>query len=179
MYAMAFSDPEKIIRELNVTEGSVVADLGAGSGFYTMAAAKAVGPGGRVYAVEIQQDLLARLKANAHQAKLHNIEVIHGNLEKAGGSRLKDNSVDLAIAANVLFQVEDRAAFLAEAKRALRPGGRMLVVDWMDSFGGMGPQPERLVPQPEAKRIVEEAGFSYVTALNAGAHHYGLIFRKS
>lgn len=175
---MAFSDPEKIIQDLNITEGTVVADLGAGSGFYALAAAKAVGAGGHVYAVDIQPELLARIKANATQEKLHNIEAVHGNLEKLGGTRLKDSCCDFAIVSNVLFQIEDRAGFLDELKRILKPSGRVLLVDWMENAGGVGAHPNSLVTQPQAKELFESSGFVFVSAVNAGSHHYGLIFRK-
>lgn len=175
---MAFSDPEKIISDLNITEGSTVADLGAGSGFYALAAARAVGAGGHVYAVDVQQDMLVRIKANANQEKLHNIEIVHGNLEMKGGTRLKDSCSDIAIVSNVLFQLEDRQIFLEELKRILKSGGRVLLVDWMEGVGGVDAHPNKLVTQPQAKELFESSGFEYVTAVNAGSHHYGLIFRK-
>jgi ubiquinone/menaquinone biosynthesis C-methylase UbiE len=175
---MAFSDPQKNIEQLGIQEAGTVADLGAGSGFYTMEAAKAVGPNGRVFAIDVQQDLLSRLKNSAHQAKTHNIEVIHGNIEELNGTRLRENSVDVVIAANVMFQLDSKEGMVDEAKRILKSSGRVLVVDWIESFGGMGPQPESVFNQSEAKTLFEKKGFSFVSGIVAGDHHYGLIFRK-
>jgi ubiquinone/menaquinone biosynthesis C-methylase UbiE len=175
---MAFSDPAKIIEDIGIQEGSIVADLGAGSGFYSLAAAKVVGPAGKIYAVDIQQDLLTRFKSAAHQAKLLNIEVIHGDIEQAHGTRIADRTIDLAIAANVLFQLENKEGLADEALRILKPSGRLLVVDWSDSFGGMGPQPNMVFTQQAARTLFEKKGFTFVTAVVAGDHHYGLIFRK-
>ncbi|MCC2630670.1 MAG: type 11 methyltransferase [Candidatus Paceibacter sp.] len=176
---MAFSDPTKIIEDVGIQEGSTVADLGAGTGFYSMAAAKAVGPNGRVYAVDVQQDLLARIKNTAHVGRVHNIEVIHGDIERLNGTRLREQSVDLVIVANVMFQLENKVGLLDEAKRILKPNGRILLVDWSDSFGGMGPQASMVFTQQDAKTLFESKGFAFVTGVVAGDHHYGLIFRKS
>lgn len=175
---MAFSDPQKNIESLGLQEGSVVVDLGAGSGFYSLAAANMVGKGGKVYSIDVQQDLLARIKNTAHAQGIHNIEVIHGDIEKIGGTRLREHSADAALLCNVFFQVEKKEECLQEIIRILKPGGRILVVDWMDSFGGMGPQPSQVIEEQEARTLLEKEGFVYVSALEAGDHHYGLVYRK-
>ncbi len=175
---MAFSDPQKNIEVLGLEAGAYVADLGAGSGFYTLAAAKAVGSGGRVYAVDVQQDLLSRIKNAAHTEHLTNIEVVHGDIEQEGGSRLKDMSEDVVLACNVFFQIEHKEGFLKEVSRILKTNGRLLLVDWSDSFGGMGPHPDQVIEQSEAKSILEKNGFIFINGISAGDHHYGLIVRK-
>ncbi len=175
---MAFSDPIKNLESLSLSEGAVVADLGAGSGFYTVAAAQLVQAHGKVYAVDVQQDLLSRLKNTAHEARLTNIEYVHGNAEKIGGTRIRDNSVDVVLACNIFFQIEEKENFLAEAKRILKPSGRILLVDWEDSFGGMGPQPQHVVAPTEAREYLQKAGFTKVSDIDAGEHHYGFIYRK-
>jgi ubiquinone/menaquinone biosynthesis C-methylase UbiE len=175
---MAFSDPQKIIEAFGISEGATVADFGTGTGFYAVAAAKAVKDIGKVYAIDIQQDLLNRLKNSAHISKLNNIEVIHGDVEHSGGARIKENSVDVAIVANILFQAENKESLVEEAKRIVKPGGRVLVVDWSDSFGGMGPRPESVFSKEEARSLFEKKSFVFVSELFAGDHHYGLIFRK-
>jgi len=175
---MAFSDPQKNIESFGLSVGTSVADLGAGTGFYTMAAARAVGEGGRVYAVDIQADLLARIKAQAHQAHLNMIEVVHGDIEKIGGTRLRDGSVDAALVCNVMFQLENKEEFVQEVKRIVKPGGRVLVINWTDSFGGMGPQENKIIHADEVNELFTQAGFSFVANMSAGDHHYGLIFRN-
>jgi ubiquinone/menaquinone biosynthesis C-methylase UbiE len=176
---MAFSEPNKIIEQVGIQEGASVADLGAGSGFYSMAAAQAVGPQGRVYAIDIQQELLTRLKTTANQQRIHNIEVLHGDIEHIGGTRIREASVDLVIAANVMFQLDNKEGLIEEAKRILKPNGRLLIVDWTDSFGGLGPQGDMVFAQTDAKKLCEAKGLAFATGVVAGDHHYGLIFRKS
>ena len=104
-----FSDPEKNIKQFGLGKGMHVADFGAGSGFYSFAAAQAVGETGRVYAIDVQNGLLTKLKNEAKNVRhLRNIEIIWADLEQVGGTKLKENSMDAIIAANVFFQLENK-----------------------------------------------------------------------
>lgn len=172
-----FSDPEKNIGILNILHGMKVVDLGAGSGFYTIAAAKATGASGRVYAVDVQQDLLNKIKKSASLAGLHNIEVIWGNIEKLGGTKLREALADRIILSNTLFQIAsgDRDNLALECKRLLKSGGRMLLVDWL---GGSPLSPKTVVPQILAEGIFQKVGFEIEKSFDAGDHHYGIIFKK-
>jgi SAM-dependent methyltransferase len=87
--------------------------------------------------------------------------------------------VDSAILSNVLFQVEDKPSCVAEVRRILKPGGKVLVVDWRESYRNMGPHIDHVVTEVEAKRLFEGAGFALVKKVDAGSHHYGFIFKKS
>lgn len=159
-------------------EGAKVADFGAGSGHYSLAAADAVGDEGFVYAIEIQKDLLSRLKRTASDRGLSNIEVLWADLEKEKGSTLKSGSIDAGIVANVLFQIKDKKVFAKEVWRVIRNGGKVLVVDWTDSFGHLGPHPKHLVKEETARSLFEEVGFKPEKNIYAGEHHFGMIMRK-
>jgi ubiquinone/menaquinone biosynthesis C-methylase UbiE len=174
-----FSDPKRVIEQFMIGEGSRVADLGAGSGAYALAAAQATGPDGLVYAVEVQKDLLPRIQNSAKALGLRNVEVIWADAEPFGGTKLRDGSVDAAIAANILFQVEDRDAFAQEAKRILKPRGKLLLVDWSGSFGGAGPEPAAVVSAGDGRKLFERFGFAHERDIAAGAHHWGMVLRKS
>lgn len=173
-----FSNPEKNIEQFGLLPGMKVADLGVGSGFYTLAAARAVGEKGRVFAVDIQQDLLAKVKNQARNAHLYNIEIIWGDLERMGGTKIRDMSVDGVVLSNVLFQIEHKSDLAKEVRRILKPKGQVLLVDWSDSFGGMGPKPVDIIPQEAAKELFLQGGFEYVRSITAGDHHYGMILAK-
>ena len=173
-----FSDPVKNVEQCGIQAGQKIADLGAGSGFYTLAAAKALAATGLVYAVDVQKDLLTKLKNAATKEGLYNIEVVWGDAEKPGGTKLRENSIDLAFICNVLFQMEDKQSVITETKRILVHGGRALVVDWSDSFGGLGPKKEMVVSKAAATEMFEKRGFHLDREISAGAHHYGLIFKK-
>src|SRR5580700_10648069 len=97
-----FSDPTVNLAKLGLNDGMKVVDLGAGSGFYSIAAARIVGPGGRVYAVDVQKDLLDRIRTNGATEGLRNIEVVWGNAEKIGGTKLREGIADRVIASNIL-----------------------------------------------------------------------------
>jgi ubiquinone/menaquinone biosynthesis C-methylase UbiE len=174
-----FSDPENNIKQFALASGMQVADFGSGSGFYSMAAAKEVAPSGRVFAVDIQKDLLEKLKNGARQNHLNNIDIIWGDLEHLGGTKLRENSMDAVIACNLFFQIENKDGLCLEAKRILRPNGRVMVVDWAGSFGGLGPTEKDVVSKDSLTHIFEEHGFVLDREISAGAHHYGLIFRKT
>ncbi len=175
---MAFADPKRNIEQFNLETGMEVADFGAGAGYLAVEAAEVVGKKGKVYVIDIQQELLTKSKHFAKEHHLDSIVFIRGDLEKEEGSTLEKESVDAVIISNLLFQVEKKDAVLLEALRILKPGGRLLLVDWRESFGGVGPQKEYVLPESEAKALAEKAGFSFIQNIDTGAYHYGLIFRK-
>lgn len=172
-----FSAPRENILQLGLREGMKVADLGAGAGHYAHAAAAIVGREGKVYAVEIREEMHKHILESVHHKHRSVIEPVWGDIEKSGGTGLKDHSMDAVIIANTLFQIEDRQGLLAEIKRILKPGGKLLVVDWAGSYGGMGPLPAEVVPEHEAEELFIGGGLHKEKGLRAGPHHYGLVFK--
>lgn len=174
---MAFLRPEEIINKLPLERGMVVADFGAGIGAFTVPIAKRLGEG-MVFAVDINQEVLGNIDVAKRAAGLSNIEVIWGDVEKKGGSRLADRVVDLVVLANVLFQSEDRSAVIAEAERILKPRGTILAIDWTDSFGGLGPTSKSIISPEDVKKLFGSRGFTLYNEIDAGDHHYGFLFRR-
>lgn len=167
-----FSDPASNLSKLGLNEGMRVVDLGAGSGFYTFEAARRVGGSGRVYSIDVVKDLLERIRSVGKSSGLNNIEVIWGNFEKIGGTKIGEASADRVIASNVLFQVEKVDEFVLEIKRILKPGGKVLVIDWSE----ISPlSPKTIVTSNKAQMLFEKAGFKLDQSFNAGEHHYGLV----
>lgn len=173
-----FSDPERNIEQAGLSDGLIVADFGAGSGFYSIEAAKAVAPRGKVYSIDVQRDLLERLKKDAERQHIRNIEILGGDLERLGGSKIREASCDVVIASNILFMIGDKKTFLLEANRILKAGGRLLLIDWSASFSGMGPHGDHVIYKDDAVKLVLGLGFVQEREINAGTHHYGIIFRK-
>lgn len=171
-----FSSPQENILQLALREGMKVGDLGAGTGHYAQAAAAIVGREGKVYAIDIQEDVLKHLKLNAHQHHQRTIDTIWGDIEKPGGSHLRDKSLDVAILANTFFQIKNRSGCLGEMKRILKSEGKLMVVDWAGSYGGMGPNLEHVVSEHETEAFFINGGFHKVKSFRAGPHHYGIIF---
>ncbi len=170
-----FTDPVKNVRTLGLREDNIVADLGAGTGFYSVAAGAIVGMG-KVYAVEISQDFLATIKHKAKEAHLSNVEIILGDVEKKGGTKIKDGIVDAVIASNIISQLRDKENFVIEVKRILKPKGQVLLVDWSTS----SPLGLKIAfSKAKVQELFEKKGFVKDRDINAGEHHYGMIFIKS
>ena len=174
-----FSDPNIIVPELRIEPGSSVADLGAGTGAYSFLLAKAVGPNGKVYSCEVQKDILTRLDNEVRERGIKNIQTVLSNVETHQGTKLRDQSVDWVVVANVLFQIEDRPGFIKEISRILKPGGSVLLVDWSESFGNLGPHAKDVIPKADAIHLMETSGFRQTSlVVNGGSHHYALVFKK-
>ena len=174
---MAFVNPESVVKQLPLEAGMTVADLGAGTGIYSIRIAKRIAPG-KVYAIEVMKELANSIKQSAKRENLSNVEIIWGDSEPPGGTKLADNSVDLAVVSNVLSQAESKEGILNEAKRILKPHGRALVIDWRESFGGMGPHPNFVVTKEAAQKMFLNSGFTLEGEVNADDYHYGFLFRK-
>jgi|SRR3989344_2902151 len=170
-------DPMMIISQVGIRPTDSVADFGAGSGAYTIPVAR-IAKEGKVYCVEVLKDLLTRVKNDADKMHLSNIEYIWGDIERLGGTKIKDGVVDIVIIANVLFQVPSKQGLIGEAKRILKQGGRVLLVDWIDSFGGLGPQSGDIISEDKAKQLFSDEGFSFDNKLSIKEHHYAIIFKK-
>lgn len=175
-----FSDPIHNIQQFRLTPNMQVADMGSGSGFYALAAAETLrGDTGRVFAIDVQKELLERTLAEAQRKNLDNIEIVWGDIETHQGTKLRNESIDAVILANILFQLERKDDALVEAHRILKPGGRILVIDWTDSFGGLGPAEDHIVKKETARELLEKNGFTFEQDIEAGKHHYGSIFHKT
>ena len=176
---MAFANPEGNVEQLGQIDGMKIADFGAGVGAYTIPLAKKVGDFGRVYAIEVQKDLLPKIQNTALGENLTNVEVLWGDIERLGATKLADKTIDIVIVANTFFAVEDKAGLVNEASRILVPKGKILFVDWKDSYGGLGPQPEMIVSPADARRYFENAGFTLEKSIQTGDQHYGFIMVKN
>jgi ubiquinone/menaquinone biosynthesis C-methylase UbiE len=117
---------DEIVVALDLEEGERVADIGAGRGFFTLRLARVVGPAGRVFAVDIDEAVLEQLRASVRRAGLQNVETILSELDDP---MLADTSVDAALMVIAYHEMREHEAMLAGVKRALRPGGRLAIVD--------------------------------------------------
>lgn len=173
-----FLNPDKIVSAFGVEEGMSVADFGCGSGYFTILLGKQVGESGRVYALDIQDSALDAVKNKAGVAGIQNIETRRANLETLGSSGLADDSQDVVLLANILFQSSKKADILKESKRVLKEGGRLIVIDWRRGSGGFGPPNDIRTEDVSMRVLVSEAGFLYEDQIDAGQFHYGLIFKN-
>lgn len=175
--ASNFVIPEVVTSHFHLKDGDTIADFGAGSGYFLRALSLRVASG-KVYACEIQKSLIEKISEQARSQHLSNIYPLWCDLEESGGVPIKDVSLDVGILVNTLFQLEDKQAACAEMYRVIRTGGRLMIIDWTDSYGGMGPAPDHVCTESAAKHIFESCGFVLEHTYPAGEHHYGLAFRK-
>ena len=173
-----FLDPQKNVRQLNLDLGMTVADIGAGTGFYTFEASKEVGETGKVYAIDIQKDLLSKIKNEANERNFKNVEIIWGDAEKENGTGLKNESVDVVIVSNIFFQVEDKQAFLKEVLRILKTKGKLLFIDWKETSKNITFVENAISSQEEVKNFLSGFSFLFEKEIPAGEYHYGFVFKK-
>jgi len=173
-----FVMPNIVTTHFHLNEGDLVADFGAGSGFFLKPLSQAVGETGRVFACEIQKPLVEALGEQARIQGLRNIHPLWCDLEEAGGIKIGTGELDVAIIVNTLFMIEDKEVAITEMARTIRKGGKFFVVDWTESFAGIGPQPGSVVNPESTKALFESHGFVFEREYPTGEHHYGLAFRK-
>jgi len=173
-----FVIPNVVASHFHLREGDVVADYGAGSGFFLPVLTGAVKGTGRVYACEIQKPLVEKLGDFARTQHLQNVYPLWCDLEEPNGIHIKSGELDAAILVNTLFMIEDKDTAAVEIGRTLRSGGKLFVIDWTESFGGLGPQPGHVISAADTTALFESHGFVYERDYPAGDHHYGLAFRK-
>ena len=119
--------PSKAIEALDLKEGMVVADIGAGSGYYTSRMSKRVGPTGRVYATDIQPGMIELLDRRVKAEGLSNVTTILGDMEDP---RLPPRAIDLAIMVDVYHELQQPQLFLQRLKEAFKPGGRLVLLEF-------------------------------------------------
>lgn len=163
---------------MGLKEGMRVADIGSGVGHWALAAAPIVGVDGRVYAIDVQEDVLKTLKRDAVERGFGNVVTVWGDVERQFGTRLKAQVIDAVILANTLFQFEDKTAALTEIRRILKPGGKIMVVDWAGCYNDIGPKEDQIVQEYKAERLFIDMGFIKEKAFRGGPHHYALVFKK-
>jgi ubiquinone/menaquinone biosynthesis C-methylase UbiE len=171
-------DAKTILAQCGIAHGAHVADFGAGSGYYTFGLAEIVGKEGKVFAVEVQKELMQRVVDDAHGRGYPHVTGVWGDIERHQGTKLRDNSLDAVVVANVLFQVDMREGLLKEVGRVLKPQGKIIFIDWSEPFAGIGPAPADVISSDEAKRLLEQNQFEYLQDISVGRYHYGLLARK-
>jgi ubiquinone/menaquinone biosynthesis C-methylase UbiE len=168
-----FLTPEHLVRELYLRPGDRVADIGCGTGVYTMALAEVVGMMGQVYAVDVHRDLLHTLAGTLDKKGFVNVEILWADIEK--GIPIDAYSLDALVISNVLFQLGNIDAMLSHVAKLVKPEGQLLIVEWSDSHRGLGPHPGHVVEEIQAEKLVQAHGFRILKRLPAGDYHYAFI----
>jgi len=146
---------DETLAKLRLKPGDVVADIGSGSGIFEAPLAHAVSPGGKVYAVDIDQGLVDHITQRAAELKLSNVQ---GVLGKFTDPNLPVRTIDVVLINYVLHHIEQRAAYLKNLAGYLKPTGRIAVIDFIPEKGGHRNQPELQVTEAQAAAWMAAAG---------------------
>jgi ubiquinone/menaquinone biosynthesis C-methylase UbiE len=168
----AWQQPAKVIAALNLRPGEAVADLGSGGGYFTFKLAAAVAPGGKVYAVDIDKDMVELLGARAKKDPQANVEAI---LAKADDPMLPGGGVDLIFTCDTYHHLGDRISYFKNLRKYLRPDGRIAIIDfdrraWLEGLF------RHYTPSEFIKREMEQAGYSLHQELDFLDRQSFLIF---
>lgn len=166
---------DEVVAALKVRPGQTVADIGAGSGLLAVPLARAVGPQGRVFAVEIDEGFFPAIRQRAAAAQVTNVQTVLGRFTDPA---LPSRAIDLAVFHDVLHHVQDRAAYLKTLVGYLAPGGRIAVVDYE---GGKGPHrtdPSLEVTRAQLAGWMSDAGLRQVDEAPIFADKYVLMFAR-
>lgn len=135
----AWQKPDQIMDALAIADGSTAADIGAGAGWFTIRLARRVGPNGMVYAQDVQRQMLEAIRRRVAREGLLNVET---RLGVGSAPNLPERSLDAVLVVDVYPEVEDRVTFLKNLAAALKPGGRLGIVNYKPGRGGPGPAPQ-------------------------------------
>jgi ubiquinone/menaquinone biosynthesis C-methylase UbiE len=165
--------PDRVLRALGVRRGTVVADIGSGPGYFTTRLARAVGPRGRVYAVDPEPEVLQVLVKRLNGAQ--NVTPV---LSRDDDPLLPPASCDLALFVNAYHHVADGPAFVRRLARCLKPGGRLAAIDWAYRETPVGPPMHRRIPPDRLLRIGRRAGLRPVARHEFLPYQYFLVFAR-
>ena len=167
--------PDLIMDELRIAEGSVVADLGAGGGWFTIRLARRVGPNGLVYAEDIQPQMIEAIRRRALRERLTNVRAILGT---PSDPRLP-RKLDAVLIVDAYHEMEDPVRLLENVERSLNPQGRVGVVGYLPGGGGPGPAPDERVDPEAVVKAATAAGLELETREAVPPFQFLLVFGKS
>lgn len=160
----------EVLGALKIQAGQTAADVGAGTGYFTLPLARAVGPEGKVCAVDAQAEMLSLLGQKLGPAGVGNVALVRAEADRTG---LPASSCDLFFMANVWHEIEDRIAVLTEAMRLLKPGGRIALLDWRpDVEPEHGPPLAHRVDTSRAMEDLRGAGFNAIVRGEVGRYSW-------
>lgn len=166
--------PDEIMDVLNIADGSVVADFGAGAGWFTVRLARRVGPNGLVFAQDVQQPMLDAIAYRVNREGLDNVERVLGTEEDP----TLPADLDAVLIVDVYAEVKDPVALLRAVAAALKPQGRLGIVDFTRAGGGPGPELELRVDAEDVIRDAREAGLDLLSHETFLAYQFLLVFGR-
>jgi ubiquinone/menaquinone biosynthesis C-methylase UbiE len=168
-----FLDPSDVVSELDLAPGNKVLDFGAGSGYWALPIAQAVGGTGHVYVTDAKPESLSVIKSKARKLGLENLTYFHVSYNTS--VMPIQTKVDLILCSNILSAVKDPAKLLKMLKKMAKSGTKLVIVDWR-SGTSLGPAQEDKIKTEDLVHGLSKLGFEFKKLLSAGAHHTGFMF---
>lgn len=168
-------EPDLAVRLLRIERGSTVADIGAGSGYFTIRLARAVGNTGKVYATDIQPGMLELLRKNVARARLTNVIPILGTVDDP---RLPAESIDLALMVDVYHEFSQPQRMLQRIRESLEPGGRLALIEYRAEDPDVPILPDHKMTKAQVKLEVEHEGFRQTRVFDDLPRQHLIVFTK-
>lgn len=172
----AWQKPDQVMDALHVAEGSTVADLGAGGGWFTVRLARRVGPHGRVYAQDVQRLMIEAIRRRVEREGFSNVITVLGDYDDP--KLPPDARPDAVLVVDAFHELEDPVVWLRNVARPLKPQGRIGIIDYREGEGGPGPDAVERVPPGVVISRAEAAGLKLIEQHKFLPYQYFLIFGK-
>lgn len=167
--------PEKALDEIGIRPGMAIADVGAGTGYFSLKMARRVGPGGKVYANDVQAEMLEKLRANAQREKLTNVETVLGS---EADPKLPAGKMDIVLLVDVYHEFSQPQEMLQHIRAALKPDGRLILLEYRKEDPAIPIRPEHKMSVTEVKAEVEAEGYKLDKVIETLPRQHIIIFRK-
>ncbi len=165
--------PGEVIKALRLSPGDVIADIGAGGGYFTEKFSRSVGDAGRVYATDVQKIMIRKLHDRVKSRSLRNVTVVVGAFDDP---RLPDQSCDVAFFSSVYKEIDGREAYMRKLGRGLKPGGRVAIIEYRLDAPEPGPEVSARLPEERVIREMGAAGYALAERFDFLPREYFLVF---
>ena len=165
--------PDEVIAAMNLKAGETIADIGAGSGFFAFRFARKVGDSGRVYAVDINPDMILYMNRRIRDSKIKNAVTV---LSAPDDPLLTDASINRFFICNTWHHVQSRPRYIGLMKKMLKPGGQVIIVDYKKRQLPVGPPPEMKLAKRDVIGEMESNGFKLAKEHSFLEYQYFLVF---
>jgi len=168
-----YQKPHDVLRALDLKQGEVIADIGAGSGYFSFRLAMHVGDTGRIYAVDISPDMILHLNRRARELGASNVVTL---LVPPDDPLLPDRSVDRLFITDTWHHIDHQEAYLGKLRKALKPGGQVVIIDFHKKDLPVGPPAEMKIAKEDVIRRFGQNGFALVKEHTFLPYQYFLVF---
>jgi ubiquinone/menaquinone biosynthesis C-methylase UbiE len=167
--------PKEILLKLGLSSMDTFADIGCGIGYFTLPAAQILGETGKVYAVDISQEMLEEVKKSTYEKALGNIELIRS---QEYDLPILDGSISYCFSCNVLHEIKDLKHFIKELVRIVKENGKLVIIEWNDNIADWGPSAGHRLGSSYLKELIQTEGLQVDSPIDIADYFYALVCRK-